>query len=238
MDLKLITRVIARFKTLVVVGVVLGLSLALLSYVRVELSHGKPTFVYRNHEHWGSVTRLLVTTPGFTVGSTNPATTDVETRLPSLATVYASFVTSDEVRRLMLEHGRIRGAVDAIALPAGPNSSAVLPIVSISAVGFTPRDALELGNNAAGALRTYVDLQQQRTGVPKNQRIQLRVLNKAGSLKLIQPRSKTLPIVVFFAVMFATIALAFALENANPMVRTLPDVEPVGLGQQRRRATS
>jgi hypothetical protein len=236
-DLKLILRVVGRFKNLVLTGFTLGLALAVLSYVRVDVSHGKPSFNYRSHEEWGSVTRLLVTTPGFTVGSANPVTSDVESRLPSLATVYASFVTSDDVRRLMLQRGRIRGVVDAIALPAGPNSSAVLPIVSISALAFTPHDALALGNNASLALTKYVDLQQQRNGVPKNQRIQLRVLNRAGTLKLIQPRSKTLPIVVLLAVMFATVALAFALENANPRVRALPDLEPVGLDQQRR-ATS
>jgi hypothetical protein len=78
-------------------------------------------------------------------------------------------------------------------------------------------------------------MQQEGSGVPKPERIQLRVLNRAGALDLVQPRSKTLPVVVFLAVMFATIALAFVLENANPSVRPLP--KPLDLEQQRRKTS-
>jgi hypothetical protein len=234
MDVRLILRVLTRFKVLVLAGLVLALGLALLSYVRVDIGDGFRV-EYRSKEQWSSSTRLLVTTPGFRLGSLDSSTTDVEARLPSLATVYSSFVTSDAVRRIMLEKGRIKGAVDAVALPAGGNSSAVLPIVNITAVSFTPRSTLELGNRAAAALQQYIDLRQEASGVPKGERIQLRVLNRAGALQLIQPRSKTLPVVVFLAVMFATVALAFVLENANPSVRPLP--KPIGIEQQRRKTS-
>ena len=39
------------------------------------------------------------------------------------------------------------------------------------------------------------------------------MLNKAGQLTLIKPRSKTLPIAVFLVVMFAFVGFAFLLEN-------------------------
>ena len=34
--------------------------------------------------------------------------------------------------------------------------------------------------------------------------------------EIFQPRSKTMPIVIFLAVMFATVGLAFLLENLRP----------------------
>jgi len=234
MDLRLILRVLTRFKVLVLAGLVLATTLALLSYVRIGFDEGLH-IEYRSKERWSSSTRLLVTTPGFRLGSSDSSTSDVEARLPSLATVYSSFVTSDAVRAIMLEKGPVKGAVDAFALPAGANSSAVLPIVNITALGFTPRSTIEIGNRAAAALQQYVDMQQEASGVPKPERIQLRVLNRAGALDLVQPRSKTLPVVVFLAVMFATIALAFVLENANPSVRPLP--KPLDLEQQRRKTS-
>jgi hypothetical protein len=179
-----------------------------------------------------------LTQPGFRWGNSNvgrganpAAQAEVEGRLPSLATIYSSFVTSDDVRRIMLRDGPIEGEVTASALPVSPTSSSVLPIVNIQAIGFSKRESIELANRAGSALRSYVDREQKLTDTAQKDRIQLAVLNSGYEPELLVPRKKTGPMVVLLVVMFATIALAFMLENLRPRVpgkAALERVEPSG----------
>jgi hypothetical protein len=230
MDLRLALAVIRRFALLVAVGCVLALALAVLAVAKVSFVDGKPQFTYRKSEQWASYSRLLVTTPGFKLGSSlvggkNSAGTTpdleaaAEARLPTLATIYASFVTSDPVRRILRQSGPIQGVLQATTVPAGPNGGAMLPIVSIVSVAATPRESQALGDRAAAALTEYVDAQQRENGISTEERSRLFPLNKAGQTQLIGPRSKTLPIAVFLAVLFATVGLTFLLENLNPRPR-------------------
>lgn len=225
MDLQLFFRVVARFKSIIVVGLIVALALAFLSLAQLRWTNGRPQFYYRSHEIWESNSRVLVTGRGFKWGSTNPGAvaSDTEVRLPTLTALYASFVTSDPVRRIMLRSGRIQGAVTATPLAADANGNGTLPVVSITATGFSLRGAVLLGQRAADALRTYVEQQQIATGIPSDQRIEVRPMNVAYAPQLLQPRSKTMPIVVFLAVMFATLSLAFLLENLRPRVRAVAD---------------
>ncbi len=210
--------------------------LAFLSFASVSFDGTGPVLRYRSHEQWASNTRLLLTQPGFKWGYTNvgglnglSSQAAVEGRLPGLANIYSSFVTSDHVMRIMLREGPVKGAVTAAALPAGPSSSSVLPIVNVRAIAFSPRGAILLANRAAEALRTYVEEQQTENGVPPRERVQLAVLNAGFETQLVLPRKKTVPIVVFLAVMFATLAIAFTLENMRPRPSTAPmaDLERV-----------
>jgi hypothetical protein len=245
MDTTLLLRVVARFKLVVAGGFVIALTLAFLSTARVSLNGGSPHVSYRKSEQWASYARILVAQPGFTVGSTfvpknggANATQALDTRsaadsrMTGLATIYASFVTSDEVLKLIQPHGVLRGELQSSVLPVGPNGGGLLPIVSIAALDDSKRTALALGDKATAALRTYVDQQQQQNGVPPDQRVQLIVLNKPGQLTLIKPRSTTLPIAVFIVALFASVALAFLLENLRPRPRLLaqpllvPDAMP------------
>jgi hypothetical protein len=246
MDLILFLRVIRRFRVLVFLGALLATVLAGLSFVKVDLADG-PSLSHRSQEEWASYTRLLVTQHGFNWGDSlaGPSAegdvgsqTAVEGRLPTLATIYASFVTSDDVMRLMLRGGPVRGVVQAAALPAGPQSSSVLPIVNISAIAFTAQESRTLADRAAKALRQYVDMQQDANQVAPADRIQLRVLNRGGQTELLSGRKKTMPIVIFMAVMFATVALAFVLENLRPSLRVVSEIEPVVGHEPARRATS
>lgn len=242
MDTTLLLKVVARFKLVVAGGFVLALALAFLSTAKVNLS-GSPQVSYRKSEQWASYARILIAQPGFTVGSTfvGKTASDAQaldtrsagdSRMTGLATIYASFVTSDEVRKLIQPHGVLRGELESSVVPVGPSGGGLLPIVSIAALAESKRAALALGNKATAALRTYVDHQQQENGVPSDQRVQLIVLNKPGQLALIKPRSTTLPIAVFIVVLFAAVGLAFILENARPRPRLLaqpllvPDAMP------------
>jgi hypothetical protein len=238
MDLRLFLRVAARFRLLMLTGLILAVALATLSYLRIDFENGTLDVSYRSDEQWASYTRLLLTQPGFKWGSSLSAPGDpeaepqvghqaaIEGRLPTLATIYATFVTSDPVTRLMLQRGPIEGAIQAQALPSDPSGNSLLPIVNISATGTTVGKSQELAIRAAEALRVYVENQQRANGVAPEDRVQLRYLNRAGFSELVMPRKKTVPIVVFMLVMFATTALAFVLENLRPSKSPLR-VEPV-----------
>jgi hypothetical protein len=248
MDLRLFLRVAARFKLLMAIGAVLALSLATMSYVRIEFDGGRPSLTYRSQEQWVSYTRLLLTQPGFKWGNSlaspgNPNAeiqvgeqAAVEGRLPTLATIYATFVTSDPVMRLILRGGPVRGAIQAQALPSDPNGNGILPIVNISATGNSLGASQELADRAATALRAFVNQQQRTNAVPEAQRIELRYLNRGGLSELVSPRKKTVPVIVFLFVMFAAIALAFVLDNLRPPGPRLR-IEPAPQ-QERHRAIS
>ena len=61
-------RVLWRFRFLVLFGVLAGLALALLSFMRVSIDDGRPTFTYRESEVWESEALLFLTQPGFPWG--------------------------------------------------------------------------------------------------------------------------------------------------------------------------
>jgi hypothetical protein len=218
-DLHLFLRVVWRFRLLVAVGMLLASTLALVSFVRIHFDGGMPSLTYRGNEVWESNARLLVTPPGFKWGATNPGVDagEVEGRLPTLTALYSSFVTSDQVRAIMLRTGGpIRGVIYASPLPANANGDGTLPVINITADSFTLLDSIKIANRAAAALRTYVMDQQEAARIPLRQRIELRPMNSGFAPRLIAPRSKTMPIVIFLAVMFVTMSLVFVLENLRP----------------------
>lgn len=234
MDLRLLIGVARRFKVLFVCGTLLAIALSFLTYARVEIEDGRPSLSHRKSETWASYARVLVTQPGFRLGSSlagRPRSTAFEAqaaaegRLPMLATIYASFVTGDEVREIMHREGPVDGLVQAQALPAGPNGGAILPIVSITSLAETAGRSRVLGNRAVAALQEYIDGEQRANDVPPAERIQLEILNRAGHTELVAPRSKTLPIAVLLAVLFSVIALGLVLENLNPTLRVVPTDE-------------
>jgi hypothetical protein len=228
-DLQLFFRVISRFKVLVILGLVCATTLAFLSYVKVDFKGGTPSLSHRGQELWESNARLLVTPRGFGFGSARPGADagEVEGRLPTLTALYASWVTSDPVRRIMAKSGIVKGAIYASPLPADANGNGTLPVVSITADAYSLIGSINLANSAASALRTYLEQQQAANKIPDAQRIELRPMNMAYAPRLLEPRSKTMPIVVFIAIMFATISIAFLLENLRPRVRPAADLAPL-----------
>jgi hypothetical protein len=225
-DLRVFFRVVGRFKLLVGVGVALACILAFLSLAKVSVT-SSPHLAYRDHEIWQSNARLLLTEPGFKWGDVNPGplSTDVEGRLPSLAIMYSTFISSDAVRRLLLEGGRVHGAVSATPLGGGPDGRQLLPVVEISAVEQTPLGAMKLATRAAAALQRYVHDEQVANDVDVKRRVELQLLNTASLPVLVEPRSKTMPIVVFLAVLFVTLSAAFLLENLRPRPIPIREVE-------------
>ncbi len=245
MDFRLYTRVLWRFKWLVLVGLVLAVALGGLSTVRITDDGVR----YRQSELWSSTTRLGVTQTGFPWGrllATEPTPGEQAerlgipladpNRLNTLAVLYAELATSDPVRREMLEHGPLNGKIVASPVVVGENR-VMLPFIDLVAIATTPRGAAVLAQRAADAFRVFMEEQQQANRVPQADRVVVQQLVAPKRPKIFQPRSKTMPVVVFLGVMFGTVGLAFLLENLRPRRRE-PDeqAEPEFRGAARRTA--
>lgn len=245
MDLQLYARVLWRFKLLFVLGLILATALATLSLVRVS----RDGLTYRQKELWSSSTRLLVTQQGFPWGrllaqdpSLDPAAEAGRlgipladpNRLNNLTILYAELATSDPVLGQMRRDGPIRGKI--IATPVVVQDGRyTLPLIDLVAITTSPRAAMNLAARSANAFQSFLTTQQQANKVPSGDRVVVQQVMRPRAAKIFQARSKTLPIVIFLAVMFATVGLAFLLENARPLSRPGESLELAHDGTARRR---
>lgn len=241
MDLRLYARVLSRFKVILALGLVAALALATLSLIRVS-TRG---ISYRQSEIWSSTARLLVTQAGFPEGrlygqapvsAVPPKTPVVDPgRFNNLAVLYAQLATSDSVRALMRREGPIRGEIIATPVVGGGEFKTPLPMIDLTALSTSRVGAIRLAERAADALTRYIQKEQQASEVPTADRAVITPVVRARRATLYRPRPKTMPIVVFLAVMFTTVGLAFLLENLRPRVGE-PDAHPAAFeGAQVRR---
>jgi hypothetical protein len=239
LDLQLYLRVLWRFRLLVLAGVLLGLTLAFFSVVRVSFEGGRATFYHRQSEVWQSEAMLFVTQRGFPWGRTAPeyvpsspnesappVPASDPTRLSSLATLYAEFAKGDFVQSIVGRAGRL---VEVTPVPAPPLSSPpTLPIISVRALGPSPKFATVLAQRTANALATFVRRQQDEAAIPDAERVQIETFARANGPLLVNGRGKTVPLVVFIATLMASLGLAFILENLKPRVSTAARAEGRG----------
>ena len=247
MDLALYARVLWRFRLLVVLGLLLAVTLALLSIVRVSTDG----LTYRQQEQWVSRAMLLITEPQFPEGrsvfeqSIPPVSTDEPQtyaapfanpdRFVALANLYSQLATSDVVRRILLEDGRLNGAIEAAPV-ATVNGAASLPLLSIGGIATTPQQARVLAKRAVAGFLAYLEREQQRSKIPAQQRVVLDVVKQPTAGELLKGRPKTLPVIVFMTVMLAVCGIAFALENIRPRIK--PPIEEVRPAAVRDRRTA
>lgn len=246
MDLALYTRVLWRFRVLVIGGFVLACALAFLSYARVSFAGGSPKISYRQTETWQSKTRLLITQPGFQIGklssgslyptSTTPSTTPVASQqwLASLAQPLVQLGNSDAVQSLLARDRSVHGTMTVAPEYTGPDNTVILPVVDIDGIGPTGADAVRASQRGAAVFMTYFKRQQILNNVTSKNRVRLQVLNQAATAQVLLGRKKTLPIVIFVAVMTAAIGMAFILENLRPRIHAVAteDEEEPRLRQQ------
>jgi len=227
-DFQLYARVLWRFRLLVVCGLLLATTLAVLSVVRVSSDGLK----YRQTELWSSSTRLIVTQQGFPWGrllAEDPSlSADAArslgipladpNRLNNLTILYAELATADPVRKLMRQDGPIGGKISATPVIV-QDGRYTLPLIDVTAIATTPRGSMRLAVRSAKAFETYLTDQQRLNKVPTDDRVVVQQVQLPRRAEIFRPRSKTMPIVIFMAVMFATVGLAFLLENVRPPAR-------------------
>jgi hypothetical protein len=244
-DFQLYARVLWRFKLLFLLGLLLAIALATLSLVRVSADG----FTYRQTELWTSSTRLLVTQQGFPWGRllAQDPSLDAQAeaqrlgipladpnRLNNLTILYAELATSDTVLRQMRRDGPIIGKI--IATPVVVQDGRyTLPLIDLVAISTSPRAAMDLSLRSATAFQNYLTQQQRANSVPDKDKVVVQRVQRPRGAEIFQPRSKTMPLVIFLAVMFATVGLAFLLENLRPRARPGEPVELTHDGTVRRR---
>src|SRR5438128_4532697 len=244
MDIWHYSKVLWRFRLLVGGGILLALVLAVLAVAKpTGLSAGGPTLKYRQAEVWQANTELFVTQGGFPWGRSvfppsvegKPYPFGDEGRLANLTNLYSEFAGSDTVRAMVAR--RVKGNASISAAPVISPSGITTPLLSIFGTGNSPARAILVTKIGTQAFLKFLDDQQNGAGIPMAQRVKVTILKQASGAIVIQPRKKTLPIVVFLAVLSATVGLAFLLENMRPHARSLSTVaEASGVSETRRSA--
>lgn len=250
MDLGLYARVIWRFRFVVALGLVAAIALSVLSYARVSFQGGRPHLTPRQPETFGSSETLLITQGGFPWGRTSlPFTLGPDgvpqssygdpSRFAGLAGLYSQFANSDDVQAIAQRlAGGAPGGFAASPVRVDSSSTQTLPAVTITSVGPTPSAAIRQAQAAGEAFTRFLASNQDAANIPKSQRVMVQVLNRARAAAVVSPRKKTLPVVVFLALMAATIGLAFVLENLRPHVREVIGTERAANVEQARDAVA
>lgn len=237
MDLPLYGRVLWRFRWIVVIGVFLAVFLAVLSIAKIT----PKGLEYRKNEVWQAQASLLLTQPGFPEGRalfpdprsdrsrSNFSYADA-TRFASLTALYSQFAQSDEVNALMKREGAPPGSTVSAAplIPPGANAYTVLPVISLFGNAYTARDALKTARLGTQAFIQFLERNQREARIPQSQRVHVEVLARPREAAVLEPRKKTLPIVILLTVLTATVSLAFVLENVRPRARPVPEVASPG----------
>jgi hypothetical protein len=220
LDLAAHGRVLWRFRVLVVCGLVLAALLAFLSYFRVT-THG---LSYRQNETWqSSEVLLLAPIKGNCLLDPNAP---LCTLLPSLSPLYAQLANSAIIRKQVFPTvaSTKNGNYISSAVPTPNNSTATLPFLEINGQAISAQRAVAIAKRASAVLLSYLRATPART-IPETSRVVAQVVTEPSidQATVVQGRKKTLPIVIFLAVIGATIALVYVLQNLRtPSAASLP----------------
>jgi hypothetical protein len=224
--------VLWRFRAVVLVGLLLGIVLAVLAAYQV------PSMERRGIETWTAESDVLVTQRGFPEGRVTPcipaSTTGVETsadapcadqgRFVQLALYYAQVAVSDEVRTQLPERPA-RGTIEARNVDATGNGQGWLPIIKLSTTASSAEAAVALNNHTIDALRDYLKSNQSSSRTPEDDRVQLSVLNQPSPL-LLSGRSMTVSLLALMLCLLGAVAVAHILENLRPRESVGFDFDP------------
>jgi hypothetical protein len=239
MDLPLYARVLWRFRLLMFVGFLLAVLMAILAMFTIRFDGGKPRLERRGIELWQSQATLVLTQNGFLAGYV-PGTSRIDPlSFTSLTSTYGRLAGSDEVLSLIKRSGVPQGGEfsAAAAVDYAGGRAEPLPMLNLYGTGLTPGKAQKLTNVGTRVFIDYIAERQDQAGIPEKRRVLLRVVNSAQPAILIKAPKKTLPIVVFLAVLFAMTALVFVLENLRPSIRVVhAEAEALGRTDVRRSA--
>jgi len=215
-NLQIYTRVLWRFRYLMVAGLVLAVVIAIVSYAT------SASALYQ------AEARLFVTAPGFPIGTAQQKVVDTggtptaigdPSRLTDVASLYAELASSDTVRRAALAGSGLTGKITA-QVESTPVETLV-PVVDVQAAVHSYQGSITLAERAARAFQQWVTRQEVAAKIPSSQRVLVQLIAKPDKPTVLVPKKKTLPIALFLIVLIVFIAAAFVLENLRPEPRTL-----------------
>jgi len=186
------------------------------------------------------------------VGTTIPAQTIGDLNyMSNLSSVYAAMANSDYVQHqvAMAAHVPVCPVTTSATAPAAAavvgdcgtvvaaaveqaGTGAPQPLITLTSSAPTAAEAAKLATTAISVLRTEVSQEQAASGTTADQRVELETVNSGSPATLEKGHSKSIPILVLFAVMAASIALAFILNNhSDDPVRSTRRRLDEGLGR-------
>ena len=209
MDLRRLADAFRAHRLVTALGVGAAILLAFLAFVRVSPG-GDPTFQYRRANVWGSKITIQLTQEGFPEGRVQ----DVGQRraaLIALTPLYARLATTDPVRQRMRRFGPVLGG--ARVDPVLDEHASSLPVIKISSFALTKAAAVTRVERQARAFMTYIANQQRANNVAPANRVVLKILSGPTRPAVVIPRKKTLPVIVFLAMLIITSGVVLVLEN-------------------------
>lgn len=251
MNLALYLRVVRRHKIIVGVGLVLAVSLAFLSMVRVSFAQGVHV-MYRNPEIYQAKELLLVSETGFPWGRSTPTVGSDSTkpdpagavaaqnRLTSIAVLYAQFANGDPVRQILLRDGFVKRR-DVNAVPVIQSYSSVgplLPLIEIDGNGPSKEAAITIARRETNAFLEWLRERQDTAKIPAEQRVVVQELNNASTAQLVQGRKKTMSILVFMVVMLGAFMTALVRDNLQQNKLVEEQADDVDVVQLRRESAA
>jgi hypothetical protein len=230
-DLAVYFRVLRRHRLLVAGGILVALTLSLLSLARLDFDGLKPDLSYRESEVWISSSTLFVTQDGFPWGRSIlddvikvggkdglppayiPRYGDPG-RYAGLAQLYAALARSDGVRHAVLKNARSGTRYETDVAKSADNST-VLPLIYMNGYGPTAASAEAIANRAATTFQAYLARQQASNDIPPERRVQVVPISQASDAELFAGRSLVRSAFVFLLVLTVFVAVAFVAENAG-----------------------
>jgi capsular polysaccharide biosynthesis protein len=216
MDFDLFLAVLWRSRRLLLGGLGLGVVLAVLAYAQPGFSGGMPTLKPRGSEVWQSESQLLIAQAGFPYRQA-PEAGEPARSVGALSPIYANLANSGvvqaEIHKQLGTTGTVKAAEDVDLAAAS-----FLPFVNFTATAPTKEQATKLARGAASIFEAYVAHEQELNGVPQDKRIQLTAVQSGVNTKLSEGHKLSIPLLVFFVVLIATVSLIFLKENLKPRV--------------------
>lgn len=252
MNLRRHLNVLRRFRLIVAGGFLLGVALAIFAIFKVSPSG----LEWRSKQTFQSTSALNVTQHGFPdgrvilgdTGTAKPgdgtaAPTDEEAakadqfadpgRFANLAVTYAYYAQSDAVRDLIKPTPK-REQVTITPAPAGWNTTATLPILTLLTTANDPGNAKKLNAAVIEALTQYIEREQAKNKIPPDNRVRVEVLSPPSDSIVLIGHSKTPAIVAFILVMAAALALSYCLDNLYPGTGQRAGEMPLPAGEAAR----
>jgi hypothetical protein len=170
-----------------------------------------------------------------------PETIGDLTYMSSLSSVYAAMANGDSVQNQVATaaHVLLCPVTTSATAPAAANATgdcgtlvaaaleqqgtgSPLPLITLTSSAPTASEAARLSTTAIAVLRSEITKQQAAAGTPVQERVELQTVNSGSPATLAQGHSKSISILVLFALMGATFALAFIRNNhsENPVRST------------------
>jgi len=209
-DFALFFTVLWRSKWFVLGGLALASVLAVLAYGKPSFANG-PTLTPRKAEVWQSESQVLLSQSGFPYGQgLNPPQTSLAQLSPVYATLANGNIVKAEIHRAAPGPGTVK-ASEAVDVA----TSTSLPFVTLTTTAPTSTQAKRLADAAGSVFQAYVSRHQVREKIPPSERVQVSIVESGVNTKVIEGHKLTLPVLVFLAVLIATISIAFMRENVR-----------------------